>query len=35
MDNLSKEMEQTVKDELTIFYRMSGVMVQMLMFDAE
>jgi len=35
MEKLSKEMEETVKNELTVFYRMSGVMVQMLMFDAE
>ena len=35
MAGLSKEMEESVNKELTIFYRMSGVMVQMLMFDAE
>ena len=35
MVGLSKEMEESVNKELTIFYRMSGVMVQMLMFDAE
>lgn len=35
MKNLEKDMEEIVKQELTIFYRMSGVMVQMLMFEAE
>ena len=35
MDKLSKEMEETVEKELTILYRQSGVMVQMLMLDAE
>ena len=35
MSNLEKDMEEIVKQELTIFYRMSGVMVQMLMFEAE
>lgn len=29
------EVETTVKSELETFYRMSGVFVQMLMFDAE
>ena len=28
-------MEEVVKNELTVFYRMSGVMMQMLLFDAE
>ena len=35
MTKLSSEMEEAVTNELTVFYRMSGVMVQMLMFDAE
>ena len=35
MNKLSQEMEEAVNSELTVFYRMSGVMVQMLMFDAE
>jgi alkylated DNA repair dioxygenase AlkB len=35
MTKLSGEMEEAVNDELTVFYRMSGVMIQMLMFDAE
>lgn len=35
MKNLSKDMEETVNNELQMFYRMSGVMVQMLMFEAE
>ena len=35
MNKLSSEMEDAVTSELTVFYRMSGVMVQMLMFDAE
>lgn len=35
MNKLSSEMEEAVNSELTVFYRMSGVMIQMLMFDAE
>ena len=35
MSKLSTEMEEAVSSELTVFYRMSGVMIQMLMFDAE
>ena len=35
MGKLSNEMEEAVSGELTVFYRMSGVMIQMLMFDAE
>lgn len=35
MSKLSSEMEEAVSSELTVFYRMSGVMIQMLMFDAE
>ena len=34
-EELEREVEQTVKDELERFYNMSGIMVQMLMFDAE
>lgn len=32
---LKDEMEDVVKAELATFYRMSGVMIQMLMFEAE
>jgi len=32
---LQSELEDTVQTELQMFYRMSGVMVQMLMFEAE
>ena len=35
MTKLEEELEETVKSELQMFYRMSGVMVQMLMFEAE
>jgi hypothetical protein len=35
MTKLGNEMEEAVSSELTVFYRMSGVMIQMLMFDAE
>ena len=39
MDNIIKDTEEemttTIKEELEIFYRMSGVFVQMLMYDAE
>ena len=30
-----EEMSGTIKQELEIFYRMSGVFIQMLMYDAE
>lgn len=32
---MEKEMKETFKTELEIFYRMSGVFIQMLMHDAE
>ena len=35
MAKLSQEMEEIIKSELGMFYRMSGVMVQMLLFEAE
>ena len=35
MTNLESEMKETVNDELQISYRMSGVMIQMLLFEAE
>ena len=35
LDDMEGEMRTTFKDELEIFYRMSGVFIQMLMFDAE
>ena len=39
MENLFNDMEQemraTFRSELEIFYRMSGVFIQMLMYDAE
>ena len=35
MGKLKQELEETVTNELQMFYRMSGVMVQMLMFEAE
>ena len=34
-DKLQTEMESTVRAELEMFYRMSGVFIQMLMYDAE
>lgn len=34
-DKLKQEMESTVRQELEMFYRMSGVFIQMLMHDAE
>ncbi|CDW86926.1 UNKNOWN [Stylonychia lemnae] len=34
-DNLKEEMYSTVKQELEMFYRMSGVFIQMMMHDAE
>ena len=34
-ENLKSEMETTVRQELELFYRMSGVFIQMLMHDAE
>lgn len=35
IDDMEGEMRSTFKEELEIFYRMSGVFIQMLMFDAE
>ena len=35
MGETETEMTQTIKDELEIFYRMSGVFIQMLMYDSE
>jgi hypothetical protein len=32
---MEQEMRSTFKAELEVFYRMSGVMIQMIMFDAE
>lgn len=32
---MENEMRETFKSELEMFYRMSGVMIQMIMFDAE
>jgi len=33
--DMEEEMRTTFKSELEMFYRMSGVMMQMIMFDAE
>ena len=35
LDDIQDELETTFKAELEIFYRMSGVFLQMLMYDAE
>ena len=35
VDDMELEMTTTFKDELEIFYRMSGIFIQMLMIDAE
>ena len=35
LDDMEGEMRQTFRDELEVFYRMSGVFIQMLMYDAE
>ena len=35
MKETETEMTTTIKQELEIFYHMSGVFVQMLMYDAE
>lgn len=35
LEDMETEMRTTFKSELEIFYRMSGVMIQMIMFDAE
>ena len=35
LNEMDNEMHNTFKSELEHFYRMSGVFIQMLMFDAE
>ena len=35
LEDMETEMRSTFRDELEIFYRMSGVFIQMLMYDAE
>lgn len=35
VQDMEEEMRTTFKTELEIFYRMSGVMMQMIMFEAE
>ena len=35
LSDMEEEMRSTFTEELEIFYRMSGVFVQVLMFDAE
>jgi len=35
LDDMAGEMRTTFRDELEVFYRMSGVFIQMLMYDAE
>jgi hypothetical protein len=35
INDMETEMRQTFRDELEIFYRMSGVFIQLLMLDAE
>ena len=35
LDDMEGEMRTTFKDELEVFYRMSGIFIQMLMHDAE
>jgi len=35
VEDMENEMRETFKSELEMFYRMSGVMIQMIMFDAE
>ena len=35
LEDMEEEMRNTFKAELEMFYRMSGVFVQMIMFDAE
>ena len=35
LDDMEGEMRETFKDELENFYRMSGIFIQMLMYDAE
>ena len=33
--DMEEEMSRTFRDELERFYRMSGIMIQMIMYDAE
>ena len=33
--DMEEEMSRTFRAELEMFYRMSGIMIQMIMFDAE
>ena len=35
LDDMEGEMRETFKDELEVFYRQSGIFIQMLMYDAE
>ena len=35
LEDMENEMRDTFKGELEIFYRMAGVFLQMIMFDAE
>ena len=35
MAKLGQELDETVTNEIGMYYRMSGVMVQMLLFEAE
>jgi len=35
LEDMEQEMRSTFRAELEMFYRMSGVFVQMIMFDAE
>ena len=35
LEDMESEMRDTFKAELEMFYRMSGVMMQMIMFDAK
>lgn len=35
LQDMEDEMRSTFKSELEVFYRMSAVMIQMIMFDAE
>ena len=35
LDDMEGEMRTTFRDELEMFYRMSGIFIQMLMYDAE
>lgn len=35
MEKMQKDLDEVVRSELQMFYRMGGVMVQMLMYEAE